>query len=171
MTARIVLALLLGLAVALGISAWNNHLIARGDAQGAQRVRVEWATAEAKRLADEAQARMRDQAARQKETKRIANEQAQRDEALRSAVAAAGARERGLLATIARLNAAARVPGAGADTGAASGADAASIARAALGECSSRYAALGGVADGLADQVIGLQDYVRTVVLAGSGEQ
>ena len=169
MTARIVLALLLGLAAALGISAWNDHLIAQGDAQGAKRVRVEWETAEARRLADEAQARMRDQAAKQKETERIAREQAQREAALRAAVSAADARSRSLHTTIAQLNAdaAARLSAPGPHACTAADIDAGAAARTALGECSGRYAAVAGVADQLAGQVSGLQDYIKTTVMEG----
>ena len=58
MTGRILIAVVLTLGAVAGVRLWNAHLIAQGDAQGAGRVQTEWNTAEAKRLADDATARM-----------------------------------------------------------------------------------------------------------------
>ncbi|MBV2164891.1 MAG: hypothetical protein KUL80_11590 [Comamonas sp.] len=113
------------------------------------------------------------EAAYQKETERITHETAQREAQLRAAGAAADARVRSLHTVIAQLNAdaAAHLPGPGADTCAAAQPDAAATARTALGACSQRYAAVAGVADQLSAQVMGLQDYVQaTAQAAGDGD-
>lgn len=183
MTGRILMAVVLTLGAVMGVRLWNAHLIAQGDAQGADRVHTEWNTAEAKRLADEADARAKaaqkrvvDEAAertkeqaKQIEAERIAHEQAQREEAARTALDTATARNRSLLTTIAQLNAnaAARLSSPGPQSCTAADLDAATAARTALGECSSRYTALGGIADWLSGQVMGLQDYVHTVIQPG----
>lgn len=184
MTGRILMAVVLTLGAVMGVRLWNAHLIAQGDAQGADRVHTEWNTAEAKRLADEADARAKaaqkrvvDEAAertkeqaKQIEAERIAHEQAQREQAARTALDTAIARNRSLLTTIAQLNAnaaAAKLPGTGSQSCTAADLDAATAARTALGECSSRYTALGGIADRLSGQVTGLQDYVKSVIQPG----
>ena len=183
MTGRILIAVVLTLGAVMGVRLWNAHLIAVGDAQGADRVQTEWNTAQAKRLAAEATARMEaaqkrtvaeaaersQEQAKQIEAERIAHEQAQREQAQRDALAAADSRNRSLHTTIAQLNAdaAARLSSTGPQSCTASDIDAATTARTALGECSSRYTALGGVADKLSGQVSGLQDYVRTVIKPG----
>ncbi|WP_304350100.1 DUF2514 family protein [Comamonas testosteroni] len=165
------------LAAVLGLRAWNGHLVAQGDVQGAARVQQAWDQAEEKRKATESQQRAKaeiaqreTETAKQKETERIAHEQAQRDQAARTALDTATARNRSLLTTIAQLNAnaaAAKLPGTGPQSCSASDLDGATVARTALGECSSRYTALGGVADRLSGQVTGLQDYVRSVTKQG----
>ena len=183
MTGRILIAVVLTLGAVMGVRLWNAHLIAVGDAQGADRVQTQWNTAEAKRLAAEATARMEaaqkrtvaeaaersQEQAKQIEAERIAHEQAQREQAQRDALAAADSRNRSLHTTIAQLNAdaAARLSSTGAQSCTSADLDAATTARTALGECSSRYTALGGVADKLSGQVSGLQDYVRTVIKPG----
>lgn len=180
MTGRILIAVVLTLGAVLGVQLWNAHLIAQGDTQGANRVRTEWNTANAQRQADEAKARMeaaqkraiaevteRDQEqAKQIEAERIAREQAQREQAQSAALAAAESSNRSLHTTIAQLNAnaAARLSSPGPQSCTASDIDAGTTARTALGECSSRYTALGGIADRLSGQVTGLQDYVRAVI-------
>ena len=183
MTGRILIAVVLTLGAVMGVRLWNAHLIAVGDAQGADRVQTEWNTAEAKRLAAEATARMEaaqkrtvaeaaersQEQAKQIEAERIAHEQAQREQAQRDALAAADSRNRSLHTTIAQLNAdaAARLSSTGAQSCTSADFDAATTARTALGECSGRYTALGGVADKLSGQVSGLQDYVRMVIKPG----
>ena len=183
MTGRILFFWVLAFGAGASLQLWNAHLIAKGDAQGAGRVQTEWNTAEAKRLAAEATARMEaaqkrtvaeaaersQEQAKQIEAERIAHEQAQREQAQRNALAAADSRNRSLHTTIAQLNAdaAARLSSTGAQSCTSADFDAATTARTALGECSSRYTALGGVADKLSGQVSGLQDYVRTVIKPG----
>ena len=183
MTGRILIFWVLAFGAGAGLQLWNAHLIAKGDAQGAGRVQTEWNTAEAKRLAAEATARMEaaqkrtvaeaaersQEQAKQIEAERIAHEQAQREQAQRNALAAADSRNRSLHTTIAQLNAdaAARLSSTGAQSCTSADFDAATTARTALGECSGRYTALGGVADKLSGQVSGLQDYVRMVIKPG----
>jgi len=171
------LIVLVTLATVLGVRAWNAHLIAQGDAQGAQRVQKAWDLAKAQRREAEAQQRAAAEAserdleqAKQKEAERIAHEQAQREQAARTALDTATARNRSLLTTIAQLNAnaaAAKLSDTRPQSCTASDIDGATAARTALGECSSRYTALGGVADRLSGQVTGLQDYVRSVTKQG----
>lgn len=183
MTGRILIAVVLTLGAVTGVKLWNQHLIAKGDAQGADRVRTEWNTADTKRLATEATARMEaaqkraaaedaertKEQAKQQEAERIAHEQVQREQAQSAALAAAESRNRSLHTTIAQLNAdaAARLSSSGPQSCTAADIDAATTARTALGECSSRYTTLGGVADRLSGQVTGLQDFVRSVTQSG----
>lgn len=184
MKGRILLAIVITLAAAFGVRAWNSHLVAQGDAQGARRVQQAWDHAEAKRQATESEAsakaafkraadetatRIAEQA-KQKETERIAHEQAQREQASRAALDSATSRNRSLLTTIAQLNAnaaAAKLSSTSPQSCTAADVDGATVARNALGECSSRYTTLGGVADRLSNQVIGLQDYIKANVLEG----
>ena len=183
MTGRILIAVVLTLGAGIGAQLGHQHLIAKGDAQGAERVRAEWNTADAKRLTNEADARTKaaqmraveeaaertKEQAKQQEAERIAHEQVQREQAQSAALAVAESRNRSLHTTIAQLNAdaAARLSSPGPQSCTASDIDAATTARTALGECSSRYTALGGVADQLSGQVTGLQDYVRSVIKPG----
>lgn len=188
MTARLLIAVVLTLGAVMGVRLWNAHVLAQGDAQGAQRVQTAWNTAEAKRQANEALARMeaaqqlaeRERQEREQEqllqqqTDRIAHEQAQREQALRTAVAAADSRHRSLLSTIAQLNAnaaaaSADLPGTGPVASSCASADATRSARELLGQCSGRYAAVAAAADQLTSQVTGLQDYVRAVAPATAG--
>lgn len=187
MSLRLIAAVVLPLLAALSIQAWSTHLIAKGDAQGATRVRTEWKTADLKRQADEMEARAKAsqqqaeaerqareaQQIKNREAERIANVQAQREEGLRYALARSDARNRGLLNTIERLNARPLVDVSGAAPSACSTALAheASTARELLGQCSSRYTALGSEADGLRVQVMGLQDYVKRVALPTTEEK
>lgn len=187
MTLRIVAAVVLALGAVMAVRSWNAHLVAVGDAQGAQRVRTQWETADAKRRADELQAgadaaqeRARAEfaareleQAKQIQAERIAREQAQREGALRASLGRADARQRSLLDTIDQLNeqlGAQRAPGGDGVPGTGPGADttaivdAARTARELLGGCIRRYAAVAAAADQLSAQVTGLQDFVRTVV-------
>ncbi len=176
---RILIAAVLTLGAVMGVRAWNAHLIAEGYAQGSKAVHTDWDTAEAKRKADEMEAaalaaqhqakaeRLAREAeqTKQLQAERNAHVQAQREAGLRSALARAESRNRGLLDTIAQLNARpfVDVPGTAPDARAAAFAHEAATARELLGRCSGRYAELGAEADGLRIQVMGLQDYVTTV--------
>lgn len=176
MSARIWITAVLVMAAVLGLRAWNAHLVALGNAQGEQRVKGQWVAADLKREQAQAkaeakatlehalrerQAREQEQA-KQREAERIAHEQANREATLRTAVSAADARNRSLHTSIAQLNAdaAARLSSSAASACTAADVDAATAARNALGQCSSRYTAVAAVADGLAIQVRGLQDFV-----------
>lgn len=183
MTGRILIFWVLAFCAGTGLRLWNAHLIAQGDAQGSQRVQLAWDHAEAKRQAAESDARAKAalkraadetairlvEQAKQKETERVAHEQAQREQAARTALDTATALNRSLHTTIAQLNAnaAARLSSTGPQSCTAADIDAATTARTALGECSSLYTALGGIADRLSGQVTGLQDYVKSVIQPG----
>lgn len=171
---------LLTLALVASCSAWNARQVARGDAQGAARVRAEWDAADARRQAEAERARAAalqeradaERAAReedqrkQAQAERIAHETAQREAGLRADLARLQSRQRELLDAIARRDAAAAaggdLSGAAAHPRAAAGADDAT-ARQLLGVCGRRYSELGADAERLRLQVIGLQDYARAV--------
>ncbi|WP_343590152.1 DUF2514 domain-containing protein [Paracidovorax wautersii] len=173
---RLMAAVLLTAGALLGVRAWNAHLVAQGDKQGADRVQTAWdkdtarrdkADADARAAAASQQAELERiaraaESAKQQEAERIARDQAQREGALRQSLALATTRNRGLLDTIAALNArdSAQLPGTAPDAGAAALAVAARTARELLGQCSSRYTAVAADADRLANQVTGLQDFV-----------
>lgn len=176
---RLLIALVLVLGTVMGAKAWNAHLIAQGDAQGAQRVQSLWDTAETQRQAaekdaalraaaqladDQAKARAQEQA-KQQDAERIAREQAQREQQLQGALAAATTNNRSLHTTIAQLNANAAVAmrSTAASTSCSAELAAATTARNALGACSGRYTDVAGVADRLAIQVTGLQDHVQVL--------
>ena len=171
-------ALVLGLVWAF--NAWQQHLVAKGDAIGAGRVHAEWkeadntrlqlekanqAKAAATRLLEEQKARDQEQA-RQKTAERIAHETAQREESLRTAVARVDARNRSLLSTIDQLNklqpatSGADMPGTASQSQAAAWIGEATTARQLLGRCSERYAGVAADAEQLRSQVIGLQDWI-----------
>lgn len=178
MRVRILIVIVLTLAAVWGVHAWNKRLYNEGYSKGGGAVLREWQAADNKRLKDEAEALALAQKAsreaetsKQKEAERIANEQAQREQASRAALAAATDRNRSLLTTIAQLNsdAAARLSSPSAQSCTTADIDAAARARTALGECSSEYTAVAGVADQLTDKVSGLQDYVRSVTKSAQG--
>ena len=158
---RFVLWAALALGALAAFDAWQQHLVAKGDTQGAARVYAEWNGMELKRLAAE---KTRKEQAKQLEAERVANDQAVREEKSRRALVAAEQRNRGLLNTIAQLNARAAdradVPSTSTATSVATGAGEAATARELLGRCSTRYSELAGSADELRDQVVGLQDFV-----------
>jgi hypothetical protein len=184
-TSRLLAVVVMLLGVVMGFKTWNAHLIARGDAQGAQRVQTLWDTAEARRNADEKEAALRAMAqqaqaqaqvraqeqAKQQEAERIAREQAQREQQLQGALAAATASNRSLHTAISQLNAnaAAAMSSTAAPTSCSTELDAATTARNALGACSSRYTDVAGVADQLAIQVTGLQDHLLSVTGSNQG--
>ncbi|GEM_PF-1300499 len=147
-----------------GAKRWESHLVARGDAQGAARVQAAWDRQEAER----SEATARDNATRFRNAERIAHEDAERTAARAARDAAAAAAVRGLRAEIARLNARPDPYPAG-DPGLAACAREAATARELLGESSGAYRAVAAAADGLRDQVVGLQAFVHGVCRAPSG--
>ena len=161
MSARLIAIGLLVCAAIVGVKAWESHLIGKGDARGAARVQADWDTQENARNA----ATARDNAARFRNAERLAHEDAQREAARRARDAAAAAAVRGLRAEIARLNSRPDPYPAG-DAGLAACASEARAARELFGESSSAYQELAAEADGLRDQVTGLQDFARTVCRA-----
>lgn len=165
-----VLAVLAG--VVIGVDHWSKSLIAKGDAQGAERVHAAWGNAERERalqlVADQEQAR-RDEAEKQRTSEGIAHEKAQREAALQLRLARSTAAHRGLLDTIADLNARnAELSEASQDARVAALAREAATARELVGECSSRRREVAAAATELRDQVIGLQAFAVTVCQAGA---
>lgn len=108
--------------------------------------------------AAQAAARKREQEL-QRHADQIARESARRQQLLADRVATAAVAARSLRGDIARLNSGP----APADPAAARYADAAARARELLGACAEEYRGVAGAADGLRDQVTGLQDYARSV--------
>ncbi|MEG0920284.1 MAG: DUF2514 domain-containing protein [Comamonas sp.] len=161
-------------------NAWQQHLVAKGDAVGAGRVHAEWKAADNTRLRLEkaaqakaaaarllAEQKARDQElSRQKTAERIAHETAQREDSLRTAVARADTRNRSLLNTIDQLNkrqpasSGVDMPNSAAQSQTAACIGEAATARQLLGRCSERYAGVAADAEQLRSQVIGLQDWI-----------
>lgn len=106
----------------------------------------------------EADARAKEQALH-KEAERIANEAANKQTVLAARTVAAERANDRLRDEIARLNAR-PIP---ADPGAAAFAHEARAARELLGACAERYRAVATDAEGLVDQVVGLQDFAKNV--------
>ena len=143
------------------VKAWESRLISKGDARGAARVQAAWDTQERDRNA----ATARDNAAKFRNAERTAHEDAQREAARRARDAAAAAAVRGLRAEVARLNSRPD-PYAPGDAGLAACAGEARAARELFSESAAAYSELAATADGLRDQVTGLQDFARTVCRA-----
>ncbi|NMM75360.1 hypothetical protein B2J88_20125 [Rhodococcus sp. SRB_17] len=158
MSVRLVLTLTLTLAAALGMGAYRNHLVARGDAQGAARVQAAWNKQEAERSA----ATARDNATKFRNAERVTHENAQREAARQARDAAAAAAVRSLRAEIDRLRKRPDPYPAG-DAGLAACAREATTGRELFGESAEAYSELAAEADGFRDQVAGLQDFARTV--------
>ena len=161
MSVRLIVVGVLICAAILGVKAWESRLISKGDARGAARVQAAWDTQERDRNA----ATARDNATKFRNAERTAHEDAQREAARRARDAAAAAAVRGLRAEVARLNSRPD-PYAPGDAGLAACAGEARTARELFGESSSAYQELAAEADGLRDQVTGLQDFARTVCRA-----
>lgn len=164
MSARLIAIGVLICAAILGIEAWESHLISKGDVRGAARVQAAWDTQENARNA----ATARDNATKFRNAERTAHEDAQREAARRARDAAALAAVRSLHTEIARLNSRPN-PYQPGDAGIAACAGEARAARELFGESSGAYQELAAEADGLRDQVTGLQDFARTVCRAGTG--
>ena len=163
MSVRFFAAGLLLAAVLGGVLAWRSSLIAMGDAQGAARVQQAWDAQESARN----EATARDNAAKFRNAERTAHEDAQREAARRARDVAAAAAVRGLRDEIAQLNSRPDPYPAG-DAGLAACVGEARAARELFGESSGAYQELAAEADGLRDQVTGLQFFARTVCGANS---
>ena len=156
----------IGVAIAAaiaGVKLWQSHLVSKGDAQGATRVQHAWDTQENERNA----ATARDNATKFRNAERTAHEDAQREATRRARDAAAAAAVRSLHAEIARLNQRPHPYPAG-DAGLAACAGEAAAARELFSESAAAYQELAAEADGLRDQVIGLQAF--TVNVCGAGK-
>ena len=161
MSVRLIVVGVLTCAAILGVKAWESRLISKGDARGAARVQHAWDTQER----DRNEATARDNATKFRNAERVAHEDAQREAARRARDAAAAAAVRSLRAEVARLNSRPDPYPAG-DAGLAACAGEARTARELFGESSSAYQELAAEADGLRDQVTGLQGFARTVCRA-----
>ena len=154
-----------GLAIAgaiVGVKLWQSHLINKGDAQGAARVQAVWDAQENARN----EATARDNAAKFRNTERLAHEDAQREATRRARDVAAAAAVRSLRAEVARLNQRPNPYPAG-DAGLAACAGEAATARELFSESAAAYSELAATADGFRDQVAGLQDFAVKVCRAG----
>lgn len=143
----------------LGVLA-ESHLTAYRH--GKAKVRAEWdkekAALIAQHDAEQAKARKREQEM-QDATNKIAREAEQRNRDLAARVATANAAAASLRDEITALNS----RPAPKDPAAAAYANEARVARELLGTCAAGYRGLAEEADGLRDQVTGLQAYARSV--------
>ena len=145
-----------------GVNFWQSHLVNKGDTQGAARVQHAWDKQENERNA----ATARDNATKFRNAERTAHEDAQREATRRTRNAAAVAAVRSLHAEIARLNQRPH-PYPATDAGLAACTGEAATARELFGESSGAYQELAAEADGLRDQVTGLQAFASDVCRAG----
>lgn len=166
MSARLIAYGVLVCAAIVGVKAWESHLITKGDGRGAARVQAAWDAQE--RARNDATAR--DNATKFRNAERTAYEDAKRESARRVRDAAAAAAVRELRNEIARLNSRPD-PYAAGDAGIAACAREATTARELFGYSAAAYQELAAAADGLRDQVIGLQDFARSVCRAGEPAQ
>lgn len=146
------LALLRVLGPILAVAAVVGGLIAFGYSAGSAKVQRKWNAEQAAQLA----AQQRDTLRRMEANHGNGIDYRQRAQASERAAALARADADGV-----RSELAARA----ADPGAGFGPHESAATATALGECIEEYQALGAVADRLADQVTGLQGYVRGVCL------
>ena len=144
-----------------GFGMYQNHLIAKGDTQGADRVQKAWDEQESLRN----QVTAAGNTLRQRNAEKVAHEQTQREAVSQAAAASATASLRSLRAELARLKSRAN-PYPGGDAGLTACAGEAATARELFSESAEAYSGLAAAADGLRDQVAGLQDFVRGVCRA-----
>ena len=161
MSVRLAVTLALTLAAALGVGLYRDHQVAKGDAQGAARVQAAWDQQEAERSA----ATARDNATQFRNAERVTHEEAQRAADRQARDAAAATAVRSLRAEVARLNQRAD-PYPANDAGLAACACEATTARELFAESAEAYSELAAEADGLRDQVGGLQDFAHAVCRA-----
>lgn len=149
-------------AIAAGVNAWQQHLLAQGDTQGAARVQQAWDAQETARSG----ATARDNAAKFRNAERLADEDAQREAERVARDAAVATAVRSLRAEVARLNRRPH-PYPVTDAGLAACAGEATTARELFFEGASAYQELAAAADGLSSQVTGLQSFASNVCRAG----
>lgn len=158
-------------AVMAGAMAVRSHLIGIGEARGAARVQKAWD--EQKALDQETSLRLQreanaEQLAKFRNTERINDEQALRAQSRARRAAATGAAADGLLRAVEALNGRG-VPASASDAAVAGLAQEAATARELLGSCTTAHRELAEQADGLRDQVMGLQDYAQRVCPVARG--
>ncbi|MDZ7862658.1 hypothetical protein [Acidovorax sp.] len=156
---RLILIAVLICAAIFGVKAWEGHLIAKGDTQGAARVQADWDRQEAERSA----ATAADNVLKFRNAERVAHETAQRETERQAHAAGAAAAVRSLRDQLARLDAR-RDPYPAGDAGLAACAREATTARQLFSESAAAYQGLAAEADGLRDQVGGLQQFVHQVI-------
>lgn len=161
MSVRLAAVLTLCLVAVVGVPAYQARLVARGDAQGAERVQAAWNRQDAERNA----ATARDNATQFRNAERVAYEDNQREAARLARDAAAASAVHGLRAQVQRLNSRPD-PYPATDAGLAACACEATTGRELFGESVAAYAELAAAADGLRDQVAGLQAFARDVCRA-----
>ena len=161
MSVRLAVTLALALAAVLGVGTYRAHLIAKGDAQGAARVLALWEAQEIERSA----ATARDNATKFRNAERLAHEDAKAQAARLARDAAAASAVRSLRAEVARLNRRPH-PYPATDAGLAACASEAATSRELFGDSTAAYSDVAAAADGLRDQVAGLQGFVRGVCRA-----
>ena len=137
-----------------GLSSYRTSLIE----QGAARVQALWDAEKYQRTLATGQAN----AVRQRAAEKVAEDHAQRQATTEKRFALAAATERSLRAEIKRLNSRPK-PFTVDDTGLAACTREATAARELLGACGHRYTVRAGEADGLRDQVLGLQQWAADV--------
>ena len=162
MIVRLAITLALALAAVLGVGTYRAHLIAKGDAQGAARVLALWEAQEIARSA----ATDRDNATKFRNAERLADEDAKAQAARVARDVAAATAVRSLRAEVARLNRRPH-PYPVTDAGLAACAGEAATARELFFEGASAYQELAAAADGLSNQVAGLQGFAHDVCRAG----
>ena len=163
MSARLIAMGVLICAAIVGVKAWESHLVTKGDTRGSARVQAAWDAQENTRNAVTA----RDNATKFRNAERVAHEDAQRETARKARDAAAAAAVRSLRAEVTRLNQRPDPYPAG-DAGIAACTGEARAARELFGESSGAYQELAAEADGLRDQVTGLQAFARNVCRANT---
>ena len=161
--------LLVGLVVAAaywGFGLYQDHLIAQGDAQGADRVQKAWNDQERLR----SQVTAAGNTLRQRNAEKVAHDQTQRAAASQAAADSAAASLRSLRAELAHLKSRANPYPTG-DAGLAACAGEAATARELFGESAEAFVHLAAEADQLRDQVAGLQQFAASVCHAGQALQ
>ena len=162
MSARLIAMGVLICAAIVGVKAWESHLVTKGDVRGSARVQAAWDAQEHARN----DATASDNVTKFRNAERTAHEDAKREAARRARDADALAAVRSLHTEIARLNSRPDPYPAG-DAGLVACAGEARTARELFGESAGAYQELAAEADGLRDQVTGLQSFARHVCGAG----
>lgn len=165
-TARYLLVGLLVAAAYWGFGLYQDHLIAQGDAQGADRVQKAWNHQERLR----SQVTAAGNTLRQRNAEKVAHDHTQRAAASQAAADSAAASLRSLRAELARLKSRTNPYPAG-DAGLAACAGEVATARELFGESAEAYVDLAAEADQLRDQVAGLQQFAASVCHAGRALQ
>lgn len=156
---QIIVLVVVVLASVFGVGAWRKSLIAQGDKAGAARVQAAWDAAEARRNAVTAQ----DNVTRFRNAERTSDADKTRETVRARNAVAVDAATASLRAEANRLNQRRPDSDAAGDARLAACTREATTARELLGESATAYSGLAQEADGLRDQVVGLQDFAHSV--------